>query len=380
MDGTTTLFLRVRRAGALALLLIGVGSVPALADNPPTPAAPGTEQLIRFPKVSRESLRYDGKSFDEWRTEVLTELKPEKRVDGMKALVVMGRHGYATEATASILDMVKDFDIASHDTEVGDNLVGVGGMEAVQLIGTAAIPVLAEALSNNSRNIRHFAAKSLKWIDSTEDIWKDATAAIPALKNVLADKDPLVREAAVHALSAIDPSAEGLLPLLLEALADPQSDVKCEALKGIALLGPNARAAVPKLVSVLPVEDDRTRSFALESLRSIKPDLKDIIDPVMKYCVREDSVDPGVVPLLQCYGKEGVKSLVVALKKADGFEKYVIIRALGDMGPTAAEAVQELEHLADKNDGQLHPYNIREEVTEALSKIRPTASEKTAPP
>ena len=45
MDGSTILS-QFRRAGALALLLIGVGSVPVLADNPQILAAPEAEQLV----------------------------------------------------------------------------------------------------------------------------------------------------------------------------------------------------------------------------------------------------------------------------------------------------------------------------------------------
>src|SRR5262249_40204147 len=53
----------------------------------------------------KESLRYGGKTFNQWRTELMTELKPEIRIDGIKALREFGANGYGTEAVLAIVEV-----------------------------------------------------------------------------------------------------------------------------------------------------------------------------------------------------------------------------------------------------------------------------------
>ena len=54
------------------------------------------------PPVRKDALRYDDKTFDEWRHGWRTELKPERRTEAIKAFAAFGAHGYGKEATAAI--------------------------------------------------------------------------------------------------------------------------------------------------------------------------------------------------------------------------------------------------------------------------------------
>ena len=63
-------------------------------------------------QVARESLRYDGKSFREWRTYLTTELNQELRFEGLKAMGIFGVNGYAEEAASVILEVVKGHDLS----------------------------------------------------------------------------------------------------------------------------------------------------------------------------------------------------------------------------------------------------------------------------
>src|SRR5207237_336000 len=56
--------------------------------------------------VTRESLRYDGKSFNEWRTQLQTELKLESRIDAIKAFGEFGKRGYGPEAAEAISEVM----------------------------------------------------------------------------------------------------------------------------------------------------------------------------------------------------------------------------------------------------------------------------------
>ncbi|MEN6492771.1 MAG: M56 family metallopeptidase, partial [Thermoguttaceae bacterium] len=63
------------------------------------------------PPIAREALRYDGKSFDQWYTELKTELKTERRTEAIRAFTEFGRQGYGKEATQAILVVMRDYSV-----------------------------------------------------------------------------------------------------------------------------------------------------------------------------------------------------------------------------------------------------------------------------
>ena len=65
----------------------------------------------------RPSLRYDGKTFNEWRDVWKTELSTSKRVEAVKALAAFGANGYEKEAAESILDVASTYDFDSSGTD-----------------------------------------------------------------------------------------------------------------------------------------------------------------------------------------------------------------------------------------------------------------------
>jgi hypothetical protein len=69
----------------------------------------------RRPK--KELLRYGGKNFDEWRTVLATDLKPEVRAEAIKALSAFGANGYGREATLAIVEAMRGYEINPGDAE-----------------------------------------------------------------------------------------------------------------------------------------------------------------------------------------------------------------------------------------------------------------------
>ena len=53
---------------------------------------------------------YDGKTFDQWRSEWKNELKTEKRIEAIKALAAFGHAGYGQEAAEAILEIAAAYD------------------------------------------------------------------------------------------------------------------------------------------------------------------------------------------------------------------------------------------------------------------------------
>ena len=82
-----------------ALAILGALAVPCRGDDLP-------KQDEKAPR--KDAYRYDGKTFDQWRTAMVTELKPERRVEALVAMKAFGTRGYAKEAVPAILSLVED--------------------------------------------------------------------------------------------------------------------------------------------------------------------------------------------------------------------------------------------------------------------------------
>src|SRR5205823_4782110 len=130
---------KMNRSGivAVSLLLVFAWGVVVLAEEKSADSA----------RPAKEALRYDGKSFDEWRTTLLTELKPERRCEAIKALATFGVNGYGPEAAAAIVEAVRG-NKPSGDED--DEKVPAAAEIALVKIGIAAVPALADALQSDA--------------------------------------------------------------------------------------------------------------------------------------------------------------------------------------------------------------------------------------
>jgi HEAT repeat protein len=331
---------------------------PAAADEGGAAARPAR----RFPK---EALRYAGKSFEQWRTELLTELKPAVRADGVKALAAFGVNGYGPEATAAVLDLMRGYDVNTQDAD--DRKVVWAACDAVNKIGGPALPALREGLKDKSGNVRRFAAAAL----SHNAAW--AGGSVPELFAALRDRDSSVRCDAVNALAGVKPRPKGYLPALLERLKDEDSRVRNAAMANVGNLGPAARAAVPALIDIFDNDTPPLRVSALQALTLIKPEAKDIL-PALTRAVQEPKrgveihavlalaelgpAAAGAVPVLTA-------ALVRHLRERDLNGAQEILNALGRMGPAAREALPLLRQL----DSQFRGTGLQPALRNALQGI-----------
>jgi hypothetical protein len=83
--------------------------------------SPVVEQKPTQTKIYKGKLRYNGKSFDEWRNSWQTELSHEKRIEAVRALAAFGANGFGKEASQAILDVAGeyDFSVIENDIEGG---------------------------------------------------------------------------------------------------------------------------------------------------------------------------------------------------------------------------------------------------------------------
>jgi HEAT repeat protein/beta-lactamase regulating signal transducer with metallopeptidase domain len=320
------------------------------------------------PRPRKEALRYGGKNFDQWRTELVTELKPEVRVEGIRALSAFGTNGYGAEAAAAIVEVMKGYDVTIGDKD--DRSVVQAGFDAVAKVGAAAVPVLRDGVRDKNRNVRRFAVTVL-----ARGV-PEAEATVPALLAAIRDKDPFTCRGAIEAVENIDPKAKGFIPALTAALQDNDTPVRDLAMRALARRGPSARAAVPALVGLLKDNNAELRRLAVAALSHIKPDTKAVVPALIRALNDPDaSVQGDVIKLLGQLGPDAKAAVpaLVGLLKADLTNKtqgrlshaHQVAIALGRIGPAAKEAVPLLKDLRSWE----HNLSEQREIQDALDRV-----------
>jgi beta-lactamase regulating signal transducer with metallopeptidase domain len=110
---------------------------------------------------SREELRYDGRSFRQWRRELLTELNPSRRAEAMRAFSAFGRNGYTKEAAGAILDATRQMRrVTASDVEEPSTQFRQAALTALlDLTPRAVVEVLAERMKTlKEENVDFIAA------------------------------------------------------------------------------------------------------------------------------------------------------------------------------------------------------------------------------
>ena len=112
-------------------------------------------------------------------------------------------------------------------------------------------PILAEALSNGDKTVRHRAAQVLG------DIPAAGALAIQSLVQALDDEDEIVRLTVLNTLDNIGTAAAPATPVLVKILADSDDIIE----RGFAALvlgsiGPPAEEAIPQLLKCLQEPGD----------------------------------------------------------------------------------------------------------------------------
>jgi len=233
---------------------MGMGrmGVPASAS---APTALGMGMMGAAPEASKPhatklplgSLRYDGKSFDQWQNEWKTELKPERRAEAINAFAAFGANGYGEEAAEAILEVMRGLDMDLADASfskadfqkgsyTGTRLVkmsAIAGFLGVQpdyrIPPDDAVRVLSRELETGNRNGRLFAVFALSNMEH------EAEAAVPALRTAFeGDEDPTVRCCAYVALGSMAPylgrEMDAALQVSPETLAELLEEAEPEAL------------------------------------------------------------------------------------------------------------------------------------------------------
>jgi len=132
-------------------------------------------------------------------------------------------------------------------------------------IGTPAEQSVAQALTNQSVEVRYFATQQFAWVTDDDQVY------LAKMRECLKDADGSVRFAAVQGIGVQTQAPDLAIPLLLEALRDKQDAVASSAAKFLANFGTNAEQAFPDLSNAVEHGSPNTIYQALKTLVAIAP-------------------------------------------------------------------------------------------------------------
>jgi HEAT repeat protein len=365
---------KVKAAGVALVLCaaaatgVGLAAYGVLAaERPGAPAQSGGEpkrDAEPARPLAKEALRYGDKSFEEWRIALMTDLKPEVRIEAIRALSAFGANGYGAEAARVIVQALR----AYGDGDEDDWKVVEAGKKGLRKIGPDAVPLLVEELKKGAARGRRFALGGLA------EVGTEAAEALPAVVEAVKDRDATVRAAALSALDLIDREGEHVAAVA-DLLAAGEPPVVDHALNYLAGRGAKAKAAAPKILAFIRHgRASGRRAQAINALRQIEADV-DVVLPALIEALGDENARVRehaafAFQDLKLEEKKGaVAPLLAAWKKAKDLDhQLAVVGALGVLGPAAAEAVPALTQWRD-TDAAAKSRALRDAVTRALQSI-----------
>ena len=247
----------------------------------------------------REQLRFAGRSFEEWRDQLLNDLDAETCVKAMPAIVAFGRRGYAEEAVVALAQTLHDDrDYVVH------NAAG-----SLAQIGAPAVPTLIEGLSDRRPAVRMKSARALGNFGS------DARAATVSLLKLLSDQNKNTRSEAITALVAVAGNDDTLRPAFEKIADSNDSNDRWALLSGLQNSPPHGGLLLEVLVRFADDGNAHVRAQVGPLLAHGGPPEKQVIDSLKE--LAGDS-DPQVwASAIQALVNEDANTATTALVLAD---------------------------------------------------------------
>jgi HEAT repeat protein/protein involved in polysaccharide export with SLBB domain len=312
---------------------------------------------------SEKSLSYGAKNFAEWKAVLTNDLKPEVRVEAIKALSAFGTSGYGQEASEAIINVMRSYDVARrhpYDEQVID-----AAFSAFRKIGSEGASPLINELKNGNLNGRRFAITALAGLGRITE------TAVPTVIEAFKDQDFYIRHSAIgSAYYGIDTHSRLLVPALTQALLDPEPGIKILAANQLRQMRHNARSAVPALVAALKDENPEVRFYFLQVLQDIGPKTQEVLPAlIVALKDKEEGMRRQALQYLQALGPEARDAVpaLIAGFNANPSDRQTIAGVLGTIGPPAKKALPTLIEFLQQPEAS--GSETQKVVQEALRKI-----------
>ena len=295
-----------------------------------------------------------------------TDLKPDVRIEALKAVGAFGVSGYRDEATATILEVMRNYDELNCDKDEAKVLQTAE--ETLAHMGPKVIPALAKEYDNGKRNERAFVIETLRSMTEQPE-------AVPLLLRAVKDKEAVIRLHAVQYLGTVDPKSKGLVPALVEALSDKDTNTRRQAAVVLGMIGEPAKTATPALIErVVKDAAPEVRQQALLTLIALRSEpgaLVPVLTTVMDQ-ERKRQISDAAYQFIQTLGpndKDFVPALLDALKNPRNsvVVRREIVFTLGRMGTAAKDAVPALLDILGNKESDAE---LRDAAAKVLKAIR----------
>jgi HEAT repeat protein len=171
----------------------------------------------------------------------------------LKACAILGVR--ASEAIPDIAALLPD---ATYSAEAA---------LALSFMGSAAVPVLKDAVDDDDPTVRKEALRSLGKLRERASI--DPQVVIPTLIAALDDSEAPVRAVAVTYLGIVRDNPVKEVPALTNALADEEPEVRAAAATALGAYGPAAESALPALRKAAKDPDEQVQREAGRAIITI---------------------------------------------------------------------------------------------------------------
>lgn len=247
-------------------------AVVAKPQNPDADEDAAEQEITDEWHPPKAQLRYGGRSFEEWRQQLLTDLQPKTQLEAIEALRAFGEKGYEREVVESLSPVLGSKDDALRSQ----------AFFTLKKIGALALPALLKALRSDDAAVRRSAVFALD-MDPVTD------GAVEALKEAVDDQDHTVRIVAARALAKVGASHKRLLPLFEQLAVSPDTEMRSTLMWALANAPGAGPGLVPLFVRAIDDEDWQTRRAAGNGLARIGPARPEVIEGIRRL-VRDDLV------------------------------------------------------------------------------------------
>jgi HEAT repeat protein len=305
----------------------------------------------------RESLRYAGKTFQQWRKELQTELKPEFRAEAIKAMGFFGAAGYGAEAARAVIESMRGCGVVftARGMEAGiaqEDMMLIGAAcQAIHRIGPEVVPALRAGLGHPNRAVRQFA------ISCVAHSGEAARCFRAEIVRAIDDSDPFVAQQACMIAVASCPGEEGLACALARALRSRDDLTRVRAAEALGQLGKAGHPALDGLLEALEDSVPGVRAASILALSKLEVDPKQIVQPLLR-ATKADKEGGAVVQAAHLYftgqgtGADGiVRALALVVKENEELRDQALL-ALRAMGPAAKGAVPVLKEALKNATGE----------------------------
>ncbi|MCU0702670.1 MAG: HEAT repeat domain-containing protein [Fimbriiglobus sp.] len=287
---------------------------------------------------------------DEPISELLRGLKSPLPAFRAKAARALGKYGpTGTDVYQQLLALTND----------PEQVVREAAVQGLAGFGVQGVPTLIRLLTSQCKYVRRNAVWGLG------KLGPEALPALVALIPVLKDPDPRTATGAAQTLGGMGQAAEAAVPALAEAMRGTNVVLCRMAAKALSQIG---RPALPTLVSHLKHHDPFVRGEAAVALGWMGPVASAAV-PHLIHLLSTAAGSGRYRKLSQPAWADSSNTITpVATPPPSSGEQSVllqVIQALGRIGPSAQEAMEQLDELADDTRD-----DVRSAVMSAMRSIR----------